>query len=219
MKGRTINTTRILDGPETCTCVGPIVTGRCKHMVLAKGNNVKACHGCMGNVCGMRQVYITNRNNDNDDSENEAILCLPCYSGEKLGIRGPTDENDIITVQQMREELAYGGYELDANATYIEIDYLYEMLCMKTHFATFKDNNGHDLVPFSVKKKPNRKTPQAKKYCCFHECCYHELTDEVTILRLQKIPNELSTDASVKRTSTCISSNQRSAPRKSNHVV
>ena len=101
------NTTRVVDGPETCTCVGPIVDGRCKHMVLTKGNNVKACHGCKGNVCGMCQVHITNRNNDNDDGDNEAIFCLPCYSAEKLGIRGPEDEDDIITIQQMREELAH----------------------------------------------------------------------------------------------------------------
>ncbi len=51
------NATRILDGLETCTCVGPVVNGRCKHFLLAKGNNdVKPCHPCEGNVCGMCQV-------------------------------------------------------------------------------------------------------------------------------------------------------------------
>ena len=75
---------------------------------------------------------------------------MPCYSAEKLGIRGPEDEDDIVTIQQMREELAHGGYEFDANAANIEIEDMYEVLCMKRHFAAFKDNNGHDVVPFPV---------------------------------------------------------------------
>ncbi len=71
---------------------------------------------------------VISRDNDNYDGDDEAIFCSPCYSAEKLGIRGPEEDDDIMTIQQMREEPAHEGYELDVNVTHIEIEDMYEVL-------------------------------------------------------------------------------------------
>ena len=134
--------TRIVEGPEICHCVGP-VRGR-RHIVMKEENGgVSQCHGCNQYVCLTCRIK-------SDDTGN--ILCLPCYSSEKLT---PFDESDIpnetnreTTIGEMRKKMDELGLELDADALPMEVEDIYDAYVQKEQLKSITE--GLDEIPFPV---------------------------------------------------------------------
>ena len=150
--------TRVIDGPATCVCVGPLgVSGTqdrpASHLVFQEESVEKCviCNAVVCMTCRMQHKLAT--------SAADVPLCLPCYAAERLNpLRDrdceASDEggagNEEMTVAQMREALLAQGLEISGDPSPLEIEELHKEYCAKKRLCTLRDNNDATTVPFPV---------------------------------------------------------------------
>ena len=91
-----------------------------KQHIVMSGEDIKVCKGCQQSVCVLCRIK--------SDANNAESFCLPCYSTDKLGAY---EDEDKLSIEEMRKQLGDNGWELDVSATASEVEEIFDAYLQK----------------------------------------------------------------------------------------